>query len=633
MEEPPKTTLEPPPKIPLGPRLQQLIHLFEVGLGTQLLKWGVLALATITLFVGYNWRAYKNLAAPEAMDAAQLARNLAEGKGYTTLFVRPLSIYLLTNHDAAGFALNVSQADPGRLKRLHPDLANPPLYPLLLAGLMKVLPFQYDIPGSGVVSNAKAGKYFWNKGGRFWWYPPDFLIALFNQLLFLAMVVLTYFLAQRLFDVWVAWVSAILLLGTELLWRFSVSGLSTMLLLLLFVGVAWCLSLAEQSVRESKWGASAPAFLAAGAGLLTGLGGLTRYAFAWIILPVLLFLMLFTGRRRAVNALAALAVFATVMTPWAVRNYHLCGLPFGTATFAVLENTPPYPEYQLERTLQPNYHKYSPAMLWYKVVENTRAIVSDELPKLAGTWVSAFFLVGLMLAFIHPGVSRLRYFVLFCLPVLVIVQAASRTALSDESPVVNSENLLVLLTPLVVVFGVSLFFVLLDRMELAVIQLRFAIIGLFSATACLPMILLFLPPRPYTGTYPPYYPPGIQIVCNWMKPTELMMSDVPWAVAWYGRRQCVWLTLNAQDDFFAINDYLKPVNALYLTPETMDGKFISHFYRPGEHSWGSFVLDVQLRKELPPDFPLRKSLPGFLPEQFFISDWARWDVKQAGHEP
>ena len=432
MEEPPKTTLEPPPKIPLGPRLQQLIHLFEVGLGTQLLKWGVLALATITLFVGYNWRAYKNLAAPEAMDAAQLARNLAEGKGYTTLFVRPLSIYLLTNHDAAGFALNVSQADPGRLKRLHPDLANPPLYPLLLAGLMKVLPFQYDIPGNGVVSNAKAGKYFWNKDGQFWWYPPDFLIALFNQLLFLAMVVLTYFLAQRLFDVWVAWVSAILLLGTELLWRFSVSGLSTMLLLLLFVGVAWCLSLAEQSVRESKWGASAPAFLAAGAGLLTGLGGLTRYAFGWIILPVVLFLVLFTGRRRAVNALAALAVFAAVLTPWTVRNYHLCGLPFGTATFTVLEKTEPFPEMRLQRSLKPNWsllQRYPVLpVAWYKLIINLRETVSTDLPKLGGSWVSAFFLVGLMLAFKNPTINRLRYFTLFCLPVLATAHALGTTA-------------------------------------------------------------------------------------------------------------------------------------------------------------------------------------------------------------
>ena len=39
----------------------------------------------------YNLREFRNLATPEAMDAAQLARNLAEGKGYTHAFHRPFA--------------------------------------------------------------------------------------------------------------------------------------------------------------------------------------------------------------------------------------------------------------------------------------------------------------------------------------------------------------------------------------------------------------------------------------------------------------------------------------------------------------------------------------------------------------
>ena len=72
-----------------------------------------------------------------------------------------------------------------------------------------------------------------------------------------------------------------------------------------------------------------------------------------------------------------------------------------------------------------------------------------------------------------------------------------------------------------------------------------------------------------------------------MKPNELMMSDVPWAVAWYGDRQCVWLTRDAQAEFFAINDYLKPVQALYLTPETMDGRFVSDWVQRTTTSVGA----------------------------------------------
>jgi len=114
----------------------------------------------------------------------------------------------------------------------------------------------------------------------------------------------------------------------------------------------------------------------------------------------------------------------------------------------------------------------------------------------------------------------------------------------------------------------------------------------------------------------------------------LMMSDVPWAVAWYGKRQCLWLTLNAtpnpkdpdsRENFFTINDYQKHINALYLTPETMDSRFLSQWVRAGEKSWGSFILETLMKKEVPSDFPLRAIPAGFLPEQLFLSDTkARW---------
>ena len=109
-----------------------------------------------------------------------------------------------------------------------------------------------------------------------------------------------------------------------------------------------------------------------------------------------------------------------------------------------------------------------------------------------------------------------------------------------------------------------------------------------------------------------------------MKENELMMSDVPWAVAWYGNHQSIWLTLNAQDDFFAINDYFKPVQALYLTPETMDGKFVSDLVRSGEHSWGSFIALGVLQNQIPQGFPLRNSPTGFLPDRLFLTDRERW---------
>src|SRR5207253_2894052 len=129
-----------------------------------------------------------------------------------------------------------------------PDISNPPVYPYLLAGVMKALPFNFTIP-----SGATKIKSFWGNASDFRRFQPEFLITIFNQALMFIMIGMTFFWARKLFDNVVAWASAVLLLGTEMLWRFSASGLPTMLLLLLFMVLVWCLTLFEQETREPKF--------------------------------------------------------------------------------------------------------------------------------------------------------------------------------------------------------------------------------------------------------------------------------------------------------------------------------------------------------------------------------------------
>jgi hypothetical protein len=599
--------------------LQDLIHKLEIGSGLRYLRVGLACLAVVMLMVGYNWRAARNLGTQEAMDAAQLARNLAEGKGYTTQFIRPFSLHLVKKRSEAKFGRVPvgDNTDYSQIRGRHPDLANPPVYPWVLAALMKVLPFKWVLGPP---------KPFWSMDGRFWRYKPDFMISFFNEVLFFGVIVLTFLLARRLFDPGVAWLSGILLLGCEWLWRVSVSGLSTMLLLLIFMGLAWCMVFIEREVREPRWGLRQLLLLTAAAGLLVGLGALTRYAFGWMIVPVMVFFILFAGPRRVTLCLLALAVFVVVLSPWVYRNYRISGVPFGTATFAVVEATGAFPEHKLARALEPNFNKLDMRLgtFTYKLLNNSRQILQTDLPRLGGTWLTPMFLVGLLLGFRSPAIRRLRYFLMMTLAMLVVVQALGRTQLSEDSPEFNSENLLALLLPLIFVYAVSLFFLLLDQMKLLFREMRYVVVGLFAFLMCLPMVFAFLPPKTIPVVYPPYYPPAIQQVSGWMKENELMMSDIPWAVAWYGNRQCIWTTLDAQEQFFAVNDLLKPVRALYLTPQTMDSRFLTQWVRAGEHSWGSFILDSMLRREIPPTFPLRQSPSGFLPEQLFLTDWERW---------
>jgi len=158
------------------------------------------------------------------------------------------------------------------------------------------------------------------------------------------------------------------------------------------------------------------------------------------------------------------------------------------------------------------------------------------------------FLAGLLLGFENSSAANALFFCSCAWARSLVVQALGWTQLSSESPEVNSENLLVLLIPLVFCCGVSLFFTFLGQMICRCCNCVTAVIAAFAALSCLPMIFMLLSPKASPVVYPPYYPPDIQNTAGWMKEKELMMSDVPWAVAWYGQRQCVWLTLDAQND-------------------------------------------------------------------------------------
>jgi 4-amino-4-deoxy-L-arabinose transferase-like glycosyltransferase len=598
--------------------LQNWIHKLEVGAGRKVLGVVTLVVALVALVFVYDLRAYRNFATEEAMDSAQLARNISEGKGYTTSFIRPFSLYLVQkhNHAKSAAAPASTNADFAQIQTAHPDLANPPVYPIVLAGLMKVLPFNFT---------AETKKPFWTESGRFMRYQPEFLIAMFNEILLVIVAVLTFIIAQKLFDPTVARISMALVVGCELLWHFSISGLSTMLLLLIFLGLFWCILKIEEGAREPDLNSNQLLVLAAAAGILVGLGALTRYSFGWVIIPVFSFLILFGGQQRASRAIMALIAFAIVLLPWIVRNFLVSGTPFGTASFAVIEGST-FPGNLLEQSIQPNMteaFQLKPCL--HKFLGNLLEIFESELPKLGRSWAGMLFFSGLLLSFRSIAARRLRYFLLMCLATFAVFQAFGRTSLSDESPEINSENLVVLVVPIAFIFATTFFLTFLGQMKLASPQLRYVAITVFIIVCCLPMRVALKMPKNSPLAYPPYYPPDIQKAAGWMKENELMMSDVPWAVAWYGRRQCVWQTLDAKDEFFAINDYIKPVQALYLTWQAMDGKLVSDCIRGGDNSWGNFALKALSQNQLPTGFPLRNS-PTSIASGIFLTDRMRWAI-------
>jgi hypothetical protein len=578
--------------------LQDWIHHWEEGSGVRVLKVTAALLGFIAVASFYDLMSYEGYSSEEAMESAQLARNLSEGKGYTTDSIRPLALYLLANAAETGQSSKV-------LAQRVPDLSNAPVYPFLLSELMRALPFQFT-------------------ARQYWFYQPEWWISIFNQVLFFAVVMLLFLLARRLFDSKVAWLSAALFAGTKLFWKFSVSGLSTLWLILIFLAVVWFMAGIESRDRAATAGAgfkSIPLALLTGA--LVGVGGLSRYAFAWMILPVILYVWLSVTRGRVKLCVTIAVSFLAVMTPWLARNVRLSGHCFGTAGYAVLQETPPFPEDTLERLSDPRggVSRLEPMDVVNKFLVNAREICGNDVPKFGGNWISAFFLAGLLIPFRNPGLTRLRWFLAGSLVLLFVVQALGQTHVSSDAPEINSENLLVLLSPLVFMYGAALFHTLLDQFNLPPVDARGTAVAVFIAILCAPFLFTLLAARNVPANSP-YSPLHIQQTARLMQTNELMMSDIPSGVAWYGGRSCVWLPLDDENEFFKVNA-LKPVRGLFLTQVTTDERFLSQM-KADEKSWGHFVLECSEHGEVPAGFPLRKAPVGLLPEQLFLSDMARW---------
>lgn len=581
--------------------IQQWIHSLEEGKGSRVLKVVAAILAFAFLALVYDLRCFKNFSTPEAMDAAQLARNISEGQGYTTDYIRPLSVHLLQQHQKEGQTITTP----------HPDLANAPAYPALLAGVMKLVPFNYEI-------NTKT--YF----GTF---RPELWIGILNQTLFFIGVLLVYSLGKRLFDARIGWLAATLFALTELFWRFSVSGLSTMFALVVFLLLCRVLLQIQEHGMATDPNGKKIFLKCLLAGLLLGLLALTRYRFSWLVFPVVMFAGFSLRQAQVRNCAAIVLAGALVVAPWLARNYSLSGTLFGTAGYAVYHQTTAFPGNSIERAIEPDQQMglFEVNDVMHKISVNARETLR-HLPSLGGSWLTAFFLVGLLIPFQRTRLTAMRFFVLFSLFVLLVVQSAGATHTTPAMPEVSHDNLLVLLAPLIFIFGAGMFFILIDRLNLFGFGLRSAAITLFAVIISLPLIFELLPPRKYPSAYPPYHPPMIQHISKHLKADELMMSDIAAAVAWYGDRPCAQLTLNYETAFERLNEH-QTINALYLSPATLNQPFLETVYRPllKKHTtWERFAADSLLYGEIPKGFPLKHARADLLPDHLFLADSERW---------
>jgi len=328
-----------------------------------------------------------------------------------------------------------------------------------------------------------------------------------------------------------------------------------------------------------------------------------------------------------------LAGFALTMSPWLARNYSLTESVFGTAGMRVHQLTVRFPGDTVERLMNPedagsprDIRQVGLGEYWAKLDEHLPAALQKDLPSFGGNWVVAFFLVGLLVPFRNLSLARLRWWVAGSLFLLLVAQTLGRSHWGTLVPEVNTDNLLVVLAPLVFMMGAGLFAVIVNQSEMSPLFTQRILGPGFVLVMSLPLVVKLTNGEANRFAYPPYYPPIIQERGSWMAADELTLSDVPWAMAWYGDRQCAWMPASFGPGFLDLHRR-KPVSAAYLTSLTLDRKLVTGQLRGSDPAVGRFAAEAVVNEEIPPGFPLKHAFAEGFPFQLFLSDRPRWKTR------
>jgi hypothetical protein len=606
--------------------IQTVVYQIDLGRGKTVLRWVVVVLVAATLGLVYTASQFRGLEKREAMDMAQLARNIARGEGFTTYLIRPLSLWQLAE---AGRCIDPETKHPTLMQ--HPDLCNPPLYPLALAGLFKLTKpsrFQFDPQNDRIYT------------------PERWVILPFDQVCLLLSLLLVYVWARQLFDQRVAVTAGLLLLFSDTLWSYAISGLPTSFLMLLLLLAMYCLFVADRQLNrpeipKADQTEAGPAkaqpvhFARAGilvlaSAVLLGLCFLTRYLCAFLIVPMVIYAVrIMRVRWAGLWAFVYALVFLAVITPWLVRNYQMSGSVLGVAKYQIVGDE------ALPRSYHPDLGgAYSIRSIVSRFLTRARGLLNDSLKQIGSDYFIFFFAVGLMYAFRRRDVARLRLVVLGALVCAIFGMALFEAPSEQNGPEIHGGNLLVLFLPLVAVYGVAFFYLLLDRIAFRIRLSRAAAIAVFALINLMPMIFTLLHPRRGLFPYPPYIAPYTRMVAQWFGPNDIGVSDLPWAMAWYGDRRTIWLPTTIRD-FYEMHDFAPPkgasVSFLMLTPYMLNQPFQSELTKGQYKEWARIVL-----RQLPQDFPLKAVTP--MPpdnDQILLADKARWAAQksQESQEP
>jgi len=504
------TTLEPEP-VQTG-----IVHTLIRRLPWHEILWTAGVVLVVAVFVGLYYRqTFEGLSDRRAMDFSQVARNIYLGRGFTTNVIRPFNVALVN--------------DPDQQNR---EMNNGPLFPFAVAVVFKLT------------------------GGA-----SDQATAWVSILFLLAAVVATHILGRTLFG-WRKGLLAALLLGLSApLLEAGTSGTEWTMATTWFTLVLLAL-VGHHRAASSGRSVRGICYVVASAALLALLY-MTNHILVCLIVPLGAYFAVSRPRTRLHLAIFVAAAFVMI-APWAYRNAVLTnGSILAANAWDIMSHSAAFPGDQLYRsTNSANLSIYRailfPVEHFHSFASKLIAGSAEAIRKLLmmlGLAVTPFAVVSMLYRFKIAAANAVRGFVYGAAPLLIICLALYTVDCGG----------IVILAPVVAVFGVGYYFLLLEAKGLHPVYARMITAALILVTSCpalssMPWLKQELSPTDKLSVNE-YF---VSVAESGF--SGQVFTDVPWVAALRLGNTAVWLPVTDDDALELTANGLR-MQAIILTPE------------------------------------------------------------------
>jgi 4-amino-4-deoxy-L-arabinose transferase-like glycosyltransferase len=546
----------------------------------------ILLIWLLWFFLGLDFR---GLSTPQGMDQAQIAREIARGNGFETKMIRPLALY----------QVNASKESEDEWVSMagFQDTYHAPLNPLLNSWVLRMVKDSWKYDESKPV------------------YLLDRLIAGVSVVLLIASAGVAYLLVSRVFDTRIAAVTVALVLLCELLWHFAQSGFPHMLMLFLFTFSMYFLYKAIENAQEGK---SALLWVALCGGFM-GLLALSHWLTIWLFIGQFIFVALFF-KPRGITAFLLLAVFLLIVAPWTIRNIAVSGTPVGSGVYAVYNGLAGWGEDFAMRNFDPDRNPLSLVGMRQRVITSSLSQVTTVYTSLGSIVAAPLFFLALLHPFRRPEIAIFRWAIVLMWVMGVLGMSLFGLTMGE----IDFNQLHILFIPLMTAYGLAFLSVLWTRMGLPTqYQLvrngHFIIVLVLSAAP----LLMTMPGKTLLNlrtkgrpAWPPYVANYIAMLGDWTEENEVVVADMPWAVAWYADRVSLWLP-STRDQYDELSRYGAkrgtPFAGMYFSPISINERLSTGVMSGEYEEWADMILYGKMRALKVPmpttDFPFPVGIP------------------------